>query len=94
LCVALPVPAEIHARLASKTLGHNLPGLSAVIHPPIILEPGGFLSVPDQVSTRDMVVMADLGAPHPGELCLLFTHESRPYVSSAKSGHKPILGFR
>jgi hypothetical protein len=65
--MALPVAAEIDARLVFHRQSSNLVGLIAIRNAAVIFAPRCFLSIPEQISARDMMMVADLGAAHAAE---------------------------
>src|ERR1700722_9760016 len=64
----LPVTAKIDAGLSEHRQPHDLVHLIAVTIPAVILAPRGFLSEPQPVWRGDVVMVADLAAPHAAEI--------------------------
>lgn len=63
----LPIAAEIDARLAVHRQPHDAIYLRPVQLPAMILARGAFLREPQQIPAGDMVMMANLAAPHATE---------------------------
>ena len=66
----LPVPHEVRAGGLGEGQGGDAAGLVPVGHAAVILAPGRFLSVAEQVGAGDMVVVSSLGATEAAEILL------------------------
>ena len=64
---ALPVAAEVHRRTAADHQPNDRADLLAIAVPSVIFAPGQFPHVAQQVDAGDMMIVADLAAPRPGE---------------------------
>ena len=64
---ALPVPAEIDAGLVVHRQRHDPVNLGAVRVFAVILPPRALLREADQVGASNVMMVADLAAPHAGE---------------------------
>jgi len=65
--VALLVSAEIDGRLKAHCEASYIAHLLTIGTAAVVLAPRGFLSVPEKVCARDVMVMADLGTAQPRE---------------------------
>ena len=81
--IALPVAAEIDARLVTHRERDDAVNLRAVGFALVILAPRGLLREPEQVRPGDVMVVSNLAAPHPAKetlgvvrMRLRFVHEA------------------
>ncbi len=92
--VPLPISREVYRGLAGKGKTGNALDLFAVRNAAVVFAPSAFLSVAKQVSTRDVVMMADFRAAKPGEVA--FRHVGAGTVKAigffvVDPGHFEIL---
>src|SRR5664279_970583 len=64
----LPVAAEIHRRLAPHRQTNNAVDLLAVADATVVLSPGGFLGIAEEVRPGEVVVMPQLAAAQAREI--------------------------
>ena len=65
--MTLPIAAEVHRRAAARDQAHHRADLLAGAVPAMIFAPRQFPRIPDQIDPGDVMIMADLAAPRPGE---------------------------
>jgi len=68
--VPLPVPHEVRAGPLAQGKAGQAAHLVPIAHPAVIFPPGSFLSVAEEVGSRDMVMVPGFGAAEAAEILL------------------------
>jgi hypothetical protein len=66
----LPIPAEIDGRSPLHRPTGDVMYLGAVAHAAVVFPPESFLSIPEQIDARDMMMVASFGPTPPPEIFL------------------------